>query len=193
MSLWVEFITASGYLSARKIRSRFQTLVSGAVDKCAYRDAVKMVADTSEVRLRVRDRYTVQITPAFHCSGIWPRSAAHWPPTHIPWPNPNLVAEVKTEGFDLMSRESIYMKDKQSAAEGDAWVVSFHQAETMLLLGGCRRKCLSILRTLRDKHLDLPGRPIENYHMKVQFHVMSVLCRFFLPRRSLLGERKRLM
>lgn len=28
MSLWVEFITASGYLSARKIRSRFLTLVS---------------------------------------------------------------------------------------------------------------------------------------------------------------------
>lgn len=28
MSLWVEFITASGYLSAKKIRSRFQTLVS---------------------------------------------------------------------------------------------------------------------------------------------------------------------
>jgi len=27
MSLWVEFITASGYLSARKIRSRFQVLV----------------------------------------------------------------------------------------------------------------------------------------------------------------------
>merc|ERR1712242_616080 len=26
MSLWVEFITASGYLSARKIRCRFQTL-----------------------------------------------------------------------------------------------------------------------------------------------------------------------
>ena len=28
MSLWVEFITASGYLSARKIRSRFHSLVS---------------------------------------------------------------------------------------------------------------------------------------------------------------------
>jgi len=57
-------------------------------------------------------------------------------------------------------------KDKQSAAEGDAWVISFHQAESMLLLGGCRRKCLSILKTLRDKHLDLPGKPIENYHVK---------------------------
>ena len=32
MSLWVEFITASGYLSARKIRSRFQTLVAQAVE-----------------------------------------------------------------------------------------------------------------------------------------------------------------
>lgn len=32
MSLWVEFITASGYLSARKIRSRFQTLVSSKID-----------------------------------------------------------------------------------------------------------------------------------------------------------------
>jgi hypothetical protein len=56
MSLWVEFITASGYLSARKIRSRFQTLVAQACDKCAYRDMVKMVADTTEVKLRLRER-----------------------------------------------------------------------------------------------------------------------------------------
>ena len=63
-----------------------------------------------------------QISPAFKCAGIWPRSASHWPIPHIPWPNPNLVAEVKTEGFDLLSKESLYMKDKQSSAEGDAWV-----------------------------------------------------------------------
>jgi len=37
MSLWVEFITASGYLSARKIRCRFQTLVAQACDKSSYR------------------------------------------------------------------------------------------------------------------------------------------------------------
>ena len=186
MSLWVEFITASGYLSSRKIRSRFQTLVAQAVDKSAYRDSVKMIAETSEVRLRVRERYVVQITPAFRCAGIWPRSAAHWP--HLPWPNPNLAAEVKTEGFDLLSKESAYAKDKQqqqqqqqhqsgstvsttaslssSSAEGDAWVVSFEQAEQLLLTGGCRRKCLSILKTLRDRHLDLPGRPVEAYHIK---------------------------
>lgn len=166
MSLWVEFITASGYLSARKIRSRFQTLVAQACDKCSYRDIVKMIPDTTEVKLRVRERYVVQITPSFKCGGIWPRSGAHWPVPHIPWPNPNLVAEVKTEGFDLLSKESIYMKDKQSAAEGDAWVICFKNAEDQLLQGGCRRKCLSILKTIRDRHMDLPGQPIQNYHMK---------------------------
>lgn len=104
MSLWVEFITASGYLSARKIRSRFQTLVAQAVDKCAYRDCVKMIADTTEVKLRIRERLIVQITPAFKCAGLWPRSAAHWPLPQIPWPHPNVVAEVKTEGFDMLSK-----------------------------------------------------------------------------------------
>lgn len=166
MSLWVEFITASGYLSARKIRSRFQTLVAQAVDKCSYRDVVKMVADTTEVKLRIRERYVVQITTAFRCAGIWPRSAAHWPIPHCPWPNPNLVAEVKTEGFDLLSKESIYMKDKQSSAEGDAWVLSFTQAENKLMKGNSRKRCLSVLKTLRDRHLDIAGQPIQNYHLK---------------------------
>merc|ERR1711874_657286 len=61
----VEFITASGYLSARKIRCRFQTLVAQACDKSSYRDSVKMMNDASEVKIRIREKYVVQITPAF--------------------------------------------------------------------------------------------------------------------------------
>jgi len=135
MSLWVEFITASGYLSARKIRSRFQTLVAQACDKCAYRDIVKMIADTTEVKLRIRERIIVQITPAFKCAGLWPRSASHWPLPGIPWPHPNIVAEVKTEGFDMLSKECIALQGKNSAMEGDAWVLSFTDAENRLLQG----------------------------------------------------------
>ena len=73
MSLWVEFITASGYLSARKIRSRFQTLVAQACDKSAYRDVLKMVSDTSEVKLRIRERYVVQVreSKALLCTLIY--------------------------------------------------------------------------------------------------------------------------
>ena len=88
MSLWVEFITASGYLSARKIRSRFQSLVGQASEKSRYRDMIKMVCDNNEVKLKIRDLYTVQITPAFKCIGVWPRSAAHWPVPQIGWPHP---------------------------------------------------------------------------------------------------------
>jgi len=179
MSLWVEFITASGYLSARKIRSRFQTLVAQAVEKCSAAAVagssatavgsvsgsaacqqpalVKMMTDTSEVRLRIRDRYVVQITPAFKCVGIWPRSAAHWPsplaasapslvvvggirqmsspPPTVAWPSVGLVAEVKAQGFDLLSKESPYAasgggtagREKQPSTDGDAWIISFHQ------------------------------------------------------------------
>lgn len=126
-----------------------------------------MVADTTEVKLRIRERYVVQITPAFKCSGVWPRSAAHWPIPHMPWPHPGLVADVKTEGFDLLSKETPAMTGKQSAMEGDAWVLSFIEAENRLLVGGCRRKCLSILKTLRDRHLDIPGNPVTTYIMKV--------------------------
>jgi putative nucleotidyltransferase len=166
MSLWVEFITASGYLSARKIRSRFQTLVAQACDKCEYRDLVKVVADTSDVKLRIRERYIVQITPAFKCSGIWPRSASHWPILNIPWPHPNLVAEVKMEGFDLLSKESVIFAGKNANMEGDSWILSFNEAENRLLQGAYRKRCLSILKTLRDRHLDLPGNPITAYHLK---------------------------
>lgn len=110
-------------------------------------------------------RYVVQVTPAFRCPAVWPRTAAHWPPPQQPWPHPALVSEVKTEGFDLLSKESPYARER-SAVDGDAWVVSFRSAESLLLAGGCRRRCLSILKTLRDRHLDLPGRPVDNYHIK---------------------------
>lgn len=135
MSLWVEFITASGYLSSRKIRSRFQTLVAQACDKSIYRDIVKLISDTTDVKLRIRDMYSVQITPAFKCSGIWPRSAAHWPIPGLPWPHPNIVADVKTEGFDLLSKESIILQGKNTTMDGDAWILSFFEAENRLLHG----------------------------------------------------------
>jgi len=173
MSLWVEFITASGYLSARKIRSRFQTLVAQACDKSAYRDSVKMMNDNNEVKIRIREKYIVQITPAFKCNGVWPRSAAAWPAMGGVWPHPTLAAQVKMQGFDLLSKEGPPLQNKQnsSSMEGDAWVISLHEAENILLVGGARRKCLSMLKTIRDKHLDIQGNPVT-------VHVIQTLMLF---------------
>lgn len=181
MSLWVEFITASGYLSARKIRARFHALVAQACEKCACKDLVRLVANeagTTEVRLKIRDQYIVHVVPAFKCNNIWPRSAAQWPSCKE-WPSVNLINDVKTEGFHLLSKESIASKEKQqqqqqqqplqqqqSSSEGDSWIISFSDAEDKLLIGGTRRKCLSILKTIRDRHLDLPGQPITSQIIK---------------------------
>ena len=161
MSLWVEFITASGYLSSRKIRSRFQTLVAQACDKSTYRDSVKMMNDTNEVKIRVQEKYIVQITPSFKCNGVWPRSAAHWPQIQNAWPHPSQAAFVKTEGFDLLSKDSLALQGKQSM-EGDAWIISFKEAEKQLLMGASRKRCLSILKTLRDRHLNIEVNTIKN-------------------------------
>ncbi len=182
----MEFITASGYLSARKIRSRFQTLVQQAVDRSPYHDIVRVLADpaTAEVKLRIRDRNTVLLTPAFRVNNVWPRTAMQWPPsTHQKslhnghqicglsgqsqfhssnagqsqglWPSSHLISEIKQDGFSLLSKETVYMKEKQSAVEGDAWVMEFLEAEEKLLTGAHRKKCLSILKTLRDRHLNI--------------------------------------
>jgi hypothetical protein len=42
---------------------------------------------------------------AFRCSGLWPRSASHWPQQNCPWPSPQIIQEVKNDGFDLLSKE----------------------------------------------------------------------------------------
>ena len=58
-------------------------------------------------------------------------------------------------------------RGKQSAMEGDAWMLSFNDAENKLLQGSNRKKCLSILKTLRDRNLDGAGQScITTYHLK---------------------------
>lgn len=50
--------------------------------------------------------------------------------------------------------------------EGDAWAMSMTQAENILLAQQNRKKALSILKTLRDRHLDYVDSPITNYIIK---------------------------
>uniref|UniRef100_A0A8R1I3I5 Mab-21 domain-containing protein n=1 Tax=Caenorhabditis japonica TaxID=281687 RepID=A0A8R1I3I5_CAEJA len=169
MSLWVEFITASGYLSARKIRHRFQNIVAQVLQTPKFSDYCKLMQDNTDVRVRVDDKYTVQITCAFRCNGIWPRSASHWPLAGLPWPNAGLASQTKAEGFDLTSRETAVTQNnpnkQASSMEADAWAMKMHGAESMLLTGG-RRKTLSILKCLRDAHMEFPGTPVTNYILK---------------------------
>ena len=58
------------------------------------------------------------------------------------------------------------MKERQSSAEGDAWVMSFTEAENKLLWGAARRRCLAIMKTLCARHLEVPGEPVTPYVLK---------------------------
>lgn len=52
--------------------------------------------------------------------------------------------------------------------EGDAWAISMANAEDILLGNHAtnRHKTYTILKTLRDRHLNFNGSPITNYIMK---------------------------
>ncbi|CAD5217411.1 unnamed protein product [Bursaphelenchus okinawaensis] len=179
MSLWVEFITASGYLSARKIRSRFQALVMQSCEKPQFRDKCKVLNDNSDVKLKIYDKFVVTVTCAFRCNGIWPRSASHWPAPGSSWPAPEIVKEVHYEGFDLLSKDmsgpfqnqlppqnAAKNQAAQSSMESDAWAISMVNAEDHLLRHVNRRMVYAILKTLRDRHLNFAATPVSNYIIK---------------------------
>lgn len=165
MSLWTEFITASGYLSARKMRSRFTSLVSEAIRRGNLQSQVRIISTNSfSTVLSVTDIYTVELVPAFRCGSIWPQNTCVWPTLGSAWPSQPAIANVKMRGFNLLARDP-YPTTKPINTEGDAWVLSFTDAEELLLSGGCRKLCLSMLKALCDKHLNITGDPIDYVHL----------------------------
>ena len=167
MSLWTEFITASGYLSARKMRSRVTSLVCEAVRRGNLSDQVKSATTDGSInaKLTINSYYTVELIPAFRCGSIWPQNTCSWPYSTIMWPSQTVIASVKARGFDLIAVDN-YPTNKPVNTEGDAWVLSFTEAEENLLSGGCRKLCLSLLKVLADKYFDLPGQPIRYHELK---------------------------
>ena len=167
MSLWTEFITASGYLSARKVRSRFISLVSEAIRRGNLQNQIRINVDNHfSAKLTVDERFSVELIPAFRCGSIWPQNACCWPRSDLMWPAQPTIASVKLRGFALLARDP-YPCVKSTGSEGDAWLLSFNDAEDVLFATGGRRLCLSMLKTLYDKHLDLAGRPLEYIHLVV--------------------------
>jgi len=53
---------------------------------------------------------------------------------------------VKNDGFSLISKDGIC---------GDAWILAFNEAEIKLIDGANRKVVLSVLKALRELHLDV--------------------------------------
>lgn len=168
MSLWVEFITASGYLSAKKIRAKFLSLVAAVLEKPKFSRKAELRPEDSEVILKIEGKYSVKITPAFRCAGIWPRSAAQWPAGSSRLGSQ--AADVKSEGFDLLARERtdmVVVGKSVVSSEGDEWFMHFGQAEDRILSQPGPKMTLSLLKTLSDAYfLDQRDNLVTNFVLK---------------------------
>ena len=83
-------------LFSRKIRARFQALMSSAIDQCRFKGMVQMLPHTADVVLLISNQIHIRIIPAFRCGGMWPRSAANWPsPECTVWPVASIVQQIK--------------------------------------------------------------------------------------------------
>ncbi|KAI0981921.1 hypothetical protein GJ496_004280 [Pomphorhynchus laevis] len=150
MSLWVEFITASGYLSAKKIRARFHSLFTETISQSDFCDRININSQNTEVRFELDNQYTIEIIPAFRCADMWPNTARQW----IPIPNSFGVSDVITlkelrqKGFILMSKELPAGTPSKGCADGDAWLISFNDIEARILDQLGRLRCISLLETI---------------------------------------------
>lgn len=43
----------------------------------------------------------------------------------LAWPSPQTANDAMLDGVVLVSRESVYMRDKQTSSEGDAWQILY--------------------------------------------------------------------
>ena len=72
-------------------------------------------------------------------------------------------------------KKSYRFKIGEQSLYVDRWTVlltvkHIKEAEGQLLVGGSRKRCLSILKTIRDRHLDLQVYTYSHYRMYSTFH-----------------------
>ncbi len=68
--------------------------------------------------------------------------------------------------FSLFASESKVQSSRHAQLNICLSEIVQHFFSSLYISGASRRRCLSILKTLRDRHLDMPGNPVSSYHMK---------------------------
>ncbi|XP_063806641.1 protein mab-21-like 3 isoform X2 [Pseudophryne corroboree] len=139
-------VNFQGDLVPARVLSVFQGLLHRAIPSCNLSDRVTMMESVgSATRVNVEtsvNMVEVEMVPMVEIPGCWPRKA-RWPRFFKRWPAKDRARCVKSFGFDLIARKNYH------------WELSFLRAERLLLEGidedgGCRMKCLRVLRQLKE-------------------------------------------
>uniref|UniRef100_A0A8C8ZP18 Mab-21 like 3 n=1 Tax=Prolemur simus TaxID=1328070 RepID=A0A8C8ZP18_PROSS len=158
-------VNIEGDIVPAKVLQVFRKLVENAIRACHLSGKVSMLANRSAVWVAVETsvcQVELELAPTVEIPTTWSEKA-RWPRCLKRWPSPERVECIKSFGFNLLARSNYH------------WELSFLQAEQVLLEqldedGGCRRRCLQVMRQMKED-VWCPGkRPILSSH-----HLQTVL------------------
>ncbi|KAG9473048.1 protein mab-21-like 3 isoform X2 [Eleutherodactylus coqui] len=159
-------VSIQGDVVPARVLSILLGLLHRAIPACNLTDRVS-VLDSFGPTIRVTvetsmQTVEVELFPVVEIPGCWPRKA-RWPRFFKRWPSKDRARCVKSFGFDLIARTNYH------------WQLSFLRAERLLLEGidedgGCRMKCLRVVRQLKEDVWCPGSRPvITSQHLQVRF------------------------
>lgn len=157
-------VNIRGDLVPARVVNVFHGLLHRAIPACNLSDKVSVMESIGPI-IRVNVETSIQtvdveLVPVVEVPGSWPRSA-RWPRFFKRWPSKDKARCVKSFGFDLIARTNYH------------WQLSFLRVERLLLEGmdedgGCRMKCLRVVRQLKEEIWCPGNRPvISSQHLQM--------------------------
>lgn len=156
-------VTIEGDIVPSKVIGIFKALLENTIQSSKFQGKVNVlecVGPTIRLAVETTEQHVeAELVPAIEITNHWPKKA-RWPRFLKRWPSKEKARTVKSFGFNLLARSNYH------------WQLSFTRAEQELLEdmdedGGCRLKCLQVIRKLKEDHWCPGNKPvITSYHLQ---------------------------
>ncbi|XP_069745333.1 protein mab-21-like 3 isoform X1 [Narcine bancroftii] len=156
-------VTIEGDIVPSKVIAIFKALLENTIQSSNFQgkaNVLESIGPTIRLAVETTEQHVeVELVPAIEIANHWPKKA-RWPRFLKRWPSKEKARTVKSFGFNLLARSNYH------------WQLSFTRAEQELLEdmdedGGCRLKCLQVIRKLKEDHWCLGNKPvITSYHLQ---------------------------
>ncbi|XP_059506284.1 protein mab-21-like 3 isoform X2 [Stegostoma tigrinum] len=156
-------VTIEGDIVPSKVVAIFKALLEKLLQASNFHgkiNTLESVGPTIRLAVKTTEQHVeVEIVPAIEIANLWPKKA-RWPRFLKRWPSKEKARTVKSFGFNLLARSNYH------------WQLSFTRAERELLEdmdedGGCRLKCLQVIRKLKEDYWCPGNKPvITSYHLQ---------------------------
>lgn len=121
-------------------------ILSQTINRTSWTNtALHIISDKTQPRLRINNSLIIDIYPSFHCVGSWPKFGR----------KEAVSTDINQNGpsseFELISKET--GSSQPYSTDRDAWFIDFTGMEDRLLRQKGRDVCLSVVKTITNRHL----------------------------------------